>query len=93
VIRNTWYLWEIVAVCPTTAGGTDGHLTVYRNGVKTYQDTTFATGATTWGEWQFLNYYGGTGNTTVTTGNGAQYSIVGDQFYFAYSTSRAAVPA
>lgn len=91
--RNVWALWEVVAVCPTTAGGTDGHLTVYKDGVRVYQRTDFATGATTWGEQQFLNYYGGTGDTTVTAGNGTQYSVVGDGFYFSTSTSRAAVPA
>jgi hypothetical protein len=93
VTRNAWVKWEIVAVCPSTAGGSDGHMTVYRDGVKTFQGTNFPLGATTWAEWQFLNYYGGVGDTPIPLGQDRQYSIVGDQFYFAYSTSRAAIPA
>jgi hypothetical protein len=91
--RNTWVLWEVVAVCATSTTATDGHLTVYRNGTRVYQRTDFATGATTWGQQAFLNYFGGTGTTTVPDANGTQYSVVGDGFYFSTSASRAAVPA
>ena len=87
--RGTWALWEFVAVCPTTANGSDGHLTIFKNGQKSHQSANYRAGSTTWGESQFIHFFGGTGNTTFPAGNGPNVCLTGDGFEFWYSTSRA----
>lgn len=88
--RNTWYLVEYVVVLPGTANGTDGHFTLWLDGVKSYQRTNVSFDQTTLNIQQWLHYMGGSGTATQTE---VQYVLTGDGYYFSGSTSRAGVPA
>jgi hypothetical protein len=92
ITRNTWHTWEGLVVVASSAGGADGHVTHWLDGVQVAQRTGVQwapSGAASMNEIQISNYYGGTANGTGSSFN----HILVDDVVVKTSTSRAAVPA